>query len=146
MTVQVHGRRQDAYHKPAGVALDALLFPKGHQLTFHMRGQRPGELDGVALATTEETFGAERRRGDMEDPNVVSLLAASVTLAAGVVSQWLLGERVECRPAPTSPAATVLPMTCEFTSPVVGMYRIGIAVAPQVAPYAKGSECCQSPC
>jgi hypothetical protein len=82
MTVQVHDRRQDAYHKPAGVALDALLFPKCHQLAFDMPGQRPGELDGVALATTEEAFGAERRRGDVEDPNVASLLAASMTLAA----------------------------------------------------------------
>ena len=85
--MQVHDRRQDAYHKSAGVALDALLFPKGHQLAFHMSGQRPGELDGVALATTEQTFGAERRRGDLEDPNVASLLAASMPLAAGAVSQ-----------------------------------------------------------
>jgi hypothetical protein len=51
------------------------LFPESHQLAFDVPGQRPGELEGVAFAATEEAFGAERRRGDMEDPNVVSLLA-----------------------------------------------------------------------
>ena len=75
MTMQVHDGRQDAYHKSVGLALGALSLSESHQLAFDMPGQRPGELEGVAFATTEEAFGAEQRRGDVEDPNVGSLLA-----------------------------------------------------------------------
>jgi hypothetical protein len=75
MTVQVRDGRHDTYDKSVDVVLDALLFPERHQLAFDMPGQRAGELEGVAFATTVEALGAEWRRGDVEDPNVVSLLA-----------------------------------------------------------------------
>lgn len=75
MAMQATGAAQGAHLQPARLAGEARDGAERDELDVHVAHGGAGELEGVALAATEQPAGAERRRRDVNDPHLlVSLL------------------------------------------------------------------------
>jgi glycosyltransferase involved in cell wall biosynthesis len=63
-------RPDDAVTKPAGIAPTSGPRAEGDELTLDMSGERPAELEGIALTAPEDAGRAEAGRGHVDDPHL----------------------------------------------------------------------------